>query len=65
MIAWIDLYIEGDPHPRRFDTLLTLGDYLRRIERLPDEAVSALLQFGEVAPPTARRGYRLGTLPQP
>ncbi|MFC4636811.1 hypothetical protein [Deinococcus hohokamensis] len=65
MIAWIDLYIDGDPHPRRFDTLLTLGEYLRRVERLPDEAVSALLQHGEVEPPTARRGYRLRPVPRP
>ena len=62
MIAWLDILIEGDPHPRRFDTSEGARQYLLRVERLSQEAVAALLQVGEVGPPLARRIYRLRPL---
>lgn len=62
MIHWLDVLIEGDPHPRRFDTPRAARQYLLRVERLPDEAVAALLAQGEVGPPLARRVYRLRPL---
>lgn len=61
-LSWLDLYVEGDPHPRRFDSPETLRVYLMRVERLPAEAVAALLARGEVGPPTARRVYRVQVL---
>lgn len=61
-IKWLDLRVEGDPHPRRFDSPETLRSYLSRVERLPEEAIAALLERGEVGPPTARRGYRVQPL---
>ncbi|WP_425148177.1 hypothetical protein [Deinococcus sp.] len=60
--TWIDLYSQADPHPRRFSAAQTLGVYLRRIERLSDEAIAELLERGEVGPPLARREYRLERL---
>ena len=60
--AWIDLYTQADPHPRRFDALETLATYLRRVERLSEEAVAELLERGEVKPPLARRSYRIERL---
>ncbi|PNY80015.1 hypothetical protein [Deinococcus koreensis] len=62
MIRWLDVLIEGDPHPRRFDTPEGVRQYLLRVERLPEEAVAALLAQGEVGPPMARRAYRLRPL---
>lgn len=59
MIQWLDLLIEGDPHPRRFDTPKTIRSYLTHIERLSDEAVTELLRNGVVGPPAARREYRI------
>ncbi|WP_102127827.1 hypothetical protein [Deinococcus planocerae] len=62
MTDWLDLRVEGDPHPRRFDSPATLRSYLERVERLPAEAVSLLLERGEVGPPHARRSYRVEPL---
>lgn len=62
MIHWLDILIEGDPHPRRFDTTEGARQYLLRVERLSEEAVAALLAAGEVGPPLARRVYRLRPL---
>jgi hypothetical protein len=56
---WLDLYVQNDPHPRRFGALDLLRGYLKQIERLSDEAVAELTQTGVVAPPLARRLYRL------
>ena len=56
---WLDLHVQNDPHPRRFDTLDTLRGYLRKVERLSDEAIAELTQTGVVAPPLARLVYRL------
>ena len=56
---WLDLHIQNDPHPRRFDALGTLRVYLRKVERLSDEAVAELTQTGVVAPPLSRRVYRV------
>lgn len=56
---WLDLYVQNDPHPRRFGALDVLRSYLRKVERLSDEAVAELTQTGVVAPPLARRVYRL------
>ncbi|MBB5233405.1 hypothetical protein [Deinococcus budaensis] len=56
-LTWLDLRVEGDPHPRRFDGPGTLRAYLQRVERLPEEAIEHLLDHGEVGPPLARRGY--------
>lgn len=61
-VAWLDLRVEGDPHPRRFDSPETLRAYLLRVERLPEGAVQHLLDHGEVGPPLARRGYRAEAL---
>lgn len=58
-LRWLDLYSGEDPHPRRFDRLETALTYLRRVERLPEEALEAIAASGEVAPPVARRVYRL------
>ncbi len=57
---WLDLYCGDDSHPRRFDRLDTALAYLRRIERLPEDALATLVRDGQVAPPLARRDYRLG-----
>ncbi|WP_216318194.1 hypothetical protein [Deinococcus aestuarii] len=62
MIDWLDLRVEGDPHPRRFDGPASLRTYLERVERLPDAAMSLLLDRGEVGPPHARRSYRVEPL---
>jgi hypothetical protein len=62
MIEWLDLRVEGDPHPRRFDSPAAARDYLLRVERLSEEAVTALLAAGEVGPPVARRTYVLRPL---
>ena len=56
---WIDLYTQGDPQPRRFDTLETLHTYLARIERLSEDAILELTGSGSVEPPLTRRGYRV------
>lgn len=56
---WLDLYTQGDPHARRFDTLETLQTYLARIERLSEETILELTESGSVEPPLARRGYRV------
>lgn len=57
--CWLDLRVEGDPHPRRFDRPETLSAYLTRMERLTPAAIADLLQRGEVGPPAARRVYRV------
>lgn len=62
MIRWLDLLIEGDSHPRRFDGTGSLRPYLLRTERLLAEAADALIKDGHVAPPLARRGYSLRPL---
>lgn len=59
---WLDLRVEGDPHPRRFDAPETLRGYLVKVERLSAEAADLLLTQGEVGPPHARRGYRIERL---
>ncbi len=56
---WLDLHIQNDLHPRRCDALDTLRVYLRRVERLSDEAIAELTQTGVVAPPLSRLVYRL------
>ncbi|ABF45182.1 MULTISPECIES: hypothetical protein [Deinococcus] len=61
-IVWLDLRVEDDPHPRRFDSPETLRAYLTRIERLTPDAVTRLLEQGEIGPPAARRVYRLQPL---
>lgn len=62
MIAWLDLTVGDDPHPRRFDSPAAAREYLRRVERVGDEAIEALLLSGEVGPPLARRPMRLRPL---
>ncbi|MBZ9751067.1 hypothetical protein GO986_21220 [Deinococcus sp. HMF7620] len=62
MITWLDLTVEGDPHPRRFDRPDTALTYLLRVERLSEEAAQHLLEHGEVEPPLARRAYTLRPL---
>ena len=62
MIDWLDLRVEDDPHPRRFDGPASLRTYLERVERLPGAAVDLLLERGEVGPPHARRSYRVEPL---
>lgn len=62
MIRWLDLLTEGDTHPRRFDGPASLRAYLLRIERLSEDAADALMEDGQVAPPLARREYRLRSL---
>ena len=62
MIEWLDLRVEGDPHPRRFDGPDSLRTYLKRVERLSPEAADLLVEHGEVGPPHARRGYRVEPL---
>ncbi|WP_041230960.1 hypothetical protein [Deinococcus peraridilitoris] len=58
-LRWLDLYCGEDPHPRRFDRIETALEYLRRIERLPQEALQVMAEYGVVEPPLARRAYRL------
>ncbi len=64
-LRWLDLYIEGDPHPRRFDRLDLLLAYLRRVERLDDAALEEIGRVREVGPPLARRSYRIDVLDGP
>ena len=61
-VAWLDLRVEDDPHPRRFDSPATLRAYLERVERLSPDAADLLLERGEVGPPAARRVYRVRPL---
>ncbi|UBV43752.1 hypothetical protein LAJ19_05930 [Deinococcus taeanensis] len=61
-VPWLDLTVEGDPHPRRFDGMATALQYLLRVERLSDAAAHQLLETGEVGPPLARRAYVLQPL---
>lgn len=56
---WLDLYVEGDSHPRRFDRPEAVRAYLSKVERLGEEGISTLLEVGEVVPPITRRRYRL------
>ena len=55
MIAWLDLLIGDDPHPRRFDSAATLRAYVLKMERLSEEAADELVTRGFVGPPRARR----------
>lgn len=64
MIDWLDLFIEGDPHPRRFDSRATALAYVLKVERLSQEAAEELGRAGQVAPPLARRHYHLRPLNQ-
>lgn len=57
--SWLDLHVQNDEHPRRFDAPSTLRSYLRKVERLSDEAIAELTETGRVSPPLARRIYRL------
>lgn len=59
MTEWLDLYTGDDTHPRRFDSPATLRQFLSRVERLDEEGILSLLEFGEVSPPLTRRIYRL------
>ena len=59
---WLDLYVDGDSHPRRFDRPESVRAYLSKVERLGEEGIAALLEAGEVAPPITRRRYRLTPL---
>ncbi|MFC6590648.1 hypothetical protein ACFP81_00400 [Deinococcus lacus] len=59
---WLDLLREGDPHPRRFDSLESLEAHLRRVERLDEDALAELLLGGRVDPPLALRSYRIRPL---
>ena len=65
MIAWVDLLIGEDPHPRRFDSYATLRAYVQGIERLSEDAANELMMAGVVRPPLARREYRIQRLPLP
>lgn len=62
MIAWLDLFVEGDVHPRRFDSPQTLRAFVLKFERLSEEAAAELLRAGVVGPPLARRRYRVRPL---
>lgn len=62
MIFWLDLFVQDDPHPRRFDTPATARAYLLKVERLSEEAADHLLQHGTVQPPLTRREYQLRPL---
>jgi hypothetical protein len=57
--SWLDLHVQNDEHPRRFDAPATLRSYLRKVERLSDEAIAELTETGVVAPPLSRLVYRL------
>ena len=63
-LPWLDLRVEGDPHPRRFDGQATALQYLLRVERLSADAAHDLLERGVVGPPAARRAYTLRPLGQ-
>lgn len=65
MIEWLNLYTGDDTHPRRFDSPATLRQHLSRVERLDEEGILSLLEFGEVSPPVTRRMYRLEKLTKP
>lgn len=65
MIDWLDLIVEGDSHPRRFDSRASAHAYLLKVERLSEEAADELVRSGRVAPPLARRGYLLRPLVRP
>ncbi len=43
-LRWIDLYCGEDPHPRRFDRMDTVLDYLRRVE--PEQLLAVDEQRG-------------------
>ncbi|GAA4009246.1 hypothetical protein GCM10022631_22030 [Deinococcus rubellus] len=58
-LPWLDLYVDGDSHPRRFDRPEAVRAYLSKVERLGEEGISTLLEVGEVAPPVTRRRYCL------
>lgn len=62
MIVWLNLHVEGDPQPRRFDSPDTVRQYVLRVERLSEDAADALVRDGEVGPPLARRRYTLQRL---
>jgi hypothetical protein len=62
VIEWLDVRVEGDPHPRRFNSPVAARAYLLRVERLTEDAVTVLLASGEVGPPLARRAYVLRPL---
>ncbi|GAA5440281.1 hypothetical protein CBQ26_05745 [Deinococcus indicus] len=61
-LDWFDLRVEGDPHPRRFDSAASARAYLLRVERLSEEAAEELLIAGEVHPPLSRRSLELRPL---
>lgn len=65
MIAWLDLLIGEDSHPRRFNDPDSLRAYVLKMERLTEEAADALLRDGQVGPPLARREYRVRPLAVP
>lgn len=54
MIAWVDLFTAGDPHPRRFDNEDTLRAYLLKVERLDGAVVAELLSARFIEPPLTR-----------
>lgn len=62
MLTWIDLIIENDSHPRRFDNRETLRAYVIKMERLSEEAADILLAEGTVGAPVARRTYTIQPL---
>ncbi|AZI42991.1 hypothetical protein EHF33_09765 [Deinococcus psychrotolerans] len=64
-LQWLDLYVEGDTHPRRFDKPESVRAYLTKVERLGEEGISTLLGAGEVSPPLTRRRYWLELLTVP
>ncbi len=64
MIDWLNLYTGDDTHPRRFDSPASLRQFLSRVERLDEQGILSLLEFGEVSPPLTRLSYRLEKLGQ-
>lgn len=56
---WYDLYISGDSHPKRFARRIDAVLYVRRVERLNEEAITLLADWGMVGPPQARRAVYL------
>lgn len=61
-IPWLNLFLDDDPHPRRFDGPESLKTFLQRIERLSAEQIEALILEKELHPPQARRHYVLKPL---